>query len=64
MLDFIGYASLAIIKNSYFGADLSDIPDQKLEELKSICQIEVVPYLLTLGYSYWGAGKCNALQII
>ncbi|KAB1201404.1 tRNA (guanine(37)-N1)-methyltransferase 2 [Morella rubra] len=34
---------------------LSDIPDQKLEELKSICQIEVVPYLLTLGYSYWGA---------
>lgn len=35
--------------------DLSDIPSQKLDELKSLCEIEVVPYSLTLGYSYWGA---------
>lgn len=35
--------------------DLSDIPEQKLDELKGLCEIEVVPYSLTLGYSYWGA---------
>lgn len=39
------------------GADLSGIPKQKLDELKGLCQIEVVPYSLTLGYSYWSAGK-------
>lgn len=37
-------------------ADLSDIPDHKLDELRGLCKIEVVPYSLTLGYSYWGAG--------
>ncbi|XP_062147590.1 tRNA (guanine(37)-N1)-methyltransferase 2 isoform X1 [Alnus glutinosa] len=35
--------------------DLSDIPGQKLDELKGLCEIEVVPYSLTLGYSYWGS---------
>ncbi|KAF3650112.1 tRNA (guanine(37)-N1)-methyltransferase 2 [Capsicum annuum] len=35
--------------------DLSDIPAQKLAELKGLCQFEVVPHSLTLGYSYWGA---------
>nr|XP_009783387.1 PREDICTED: tRNA (guanine(37)-N1)-methyltransferase 2 isoform X2 [Nicotiana sylvestris] len=35
--------------------DLSDIPAQKLAELKGLCQFEVAPYLLTLGYSYWSA---------
>ncbi|KAL2929290.1 hypothetical protein RDABS01_034701 [Bienertia sinuspersici] len=35
--------------------DLSDIPEQKLDELKKLCEIEVVPYSLILGYSYWGA---------
>ncbi|CAM8925720.1 unnamed protein product [Rhodiola kirilowii] len=35
--------------------DLSAIPDQKLDELKEQCKIEVVPYSLTLDYSYWGA---------
>ncbi|KAG2718567.1 hypothetical protein I3843_03G218100 [Carya illinoinensis] len=33
--------------------DLSDIPEEKLGELKLLCKIEVVPYSLTLGYSYW-----------
>uniref|UniRef100_A0A7C9DJF3 tRNA (guanine(37)-N1)-methyltransferase n=1 Tax=Opuntia streptacantha TaxID=393608 RepID=A0A7C9DJF3_OPUST len=35
--------------------DLSDIPEQTLDELQKLCQIEVVPYSFTLGYSYWGA---------
>ncbi|XP_059318300.1 tRNA (guanine(37)-N1)-methyltransferase 2 isoform X1 [Lycium ferocissimum] len=35
--------------------DLSDIPAQKLAELKGLCQFEVAPYSLTLGYSYWSA---------
>ncbi|KAK9029737.1 hypothetical protein V6N11_026840 [Hibiscus sabdariffa] len=35
--------------------DLSDIPSEKLDELKKLCEIEVVPYSLTLGYSYWTA---------
>lgn len=39
------------------GADLSDIPKQKLDELKDLCGIEVLPYSLTLGYSYWSAGR-------
>lgn len=39
-----------------FEADLSDIPNDKLDELRELCEIDVVPYALTLGYSYWGAG--------
>ncbi|MBA0661630.1 hypothetical protein Goklo_005906, partial [Gossypium klotzschianum] len=39
--------------------DLSDIPSQKLDELKKLCEIEVVPYSLTLGYSYWTAGESD-----
>lgn len=35
--------------------DLSDIPEDKRDELKVLCKIEVVPYSLTLGYSYWSA---------
>lgn len=35
--------------------ELSEIPEMKLEELKGLCKIELVPYSLTLGYSYWGA---------
>jgi hypothetical protein len=46
------------------GADLSDIPEEKLDELKGLCKIEVVPYSLTLGYSYWGSGQCDLLQIM
>ncbi|XP_021276529.1 tRNA (guanine(37)-N1)-methyltransferase 1 isoform X2 [Herrania umbratica] len=28
---------------------------QKLDELRKLCEVEVVPYSLTLGYSYWTA---------
>ncbi|KAH9620160.1 hypothetical protein KSS87_022554 [Heliosperma pusillum] len=44
-------------------ADLCDVPQQKLEELRKLCQIEVIPYSLTLGYSYWGAGHVAHLNI-
>lgn len=40
-------------------SDLSEIPKQKLDELKDLCEIEVLPYSLTLGYSYWSAGWFN-----
>ncbi|XP_047308944.1 tRNA (guanine(37)-N1)-methyltransferase 2 [Impatiens glandulifera] len=36
-------------------SDLSDIPSEKIDELKLLFEVEVVPYSLTLGYSYWGA---------
>ncbi|KAK6941559.1 SAM-dependent methyltransferase TRM5/TYW2-type [Dillenia turbinata] len=35
--------------------ELSDIPGEKLHELRGICKVQVVPYSLTLGYSYWSA---------
>lgn len=44
-----------ILSDKVQNPDLSDIPDDKLDELKGSCKIEVVPYSLTLGYSYWGA---------
>ncbi|XP_062090709.1 tRNA (guanine(37)-N1)-methyltransferase 2 isoform X5 [Humulus lupulus] len=44
-----------ILSESVQNSDLSDIPNDKLEELRGLCEIDVVPYTLTLGYSYWGA---------
>ncbi|TYI21941.1 hypothetical protein ES332_A06G072600v1 [Gossypium tomentosum] len=44
-----------ILSEKVQNPDLSDIPSQKLDELKTLCEIEVVPYSLTLGYSYWTA---------
>ncbi|KAJ7978841.1 tRNA (guanine(37)-N1)-methyltransferase [Quillaja saponaria] len=46
---------LLILSEKVQNPDLSDIPDQKRDELKGLCKLEVVPYSLTLGYSYWGA---------
>lgn len=43
--------------------DLSELPSQKLDELREIFKIEVVPYSLTLGYSYWGAGNLHSHTI-
>ncbi|KAK7281677.1 hypothetical protein RIF29_09872 [Crotalaria pallida] len=37
--------------------DLSEIPEEKLDELKGLCEFEVLPYSLTLGYSYWSADQ-------
>lgn len=44
-----------ILSERILNPDLSEIPDQVLDALKELCNIEVVPYSLTLGYSYWGA---------
>ncbi|XP_031256847.1 tRNA (guanine(37)-N1)-methyltransferase 2 isoform X1 [Pistacia vera] len=44
-----------ILSERVQNSDLSDIPDSKLEELSKLCKIEVVPYSMTLGYSYWDA---------
>ncbi|KAL5541732.1 hypothetical protein UlMin_009442, partial [Ulmus minor] len=44
-----------ILSERVQNSDLSDIPNQKLDELRELCQIDVVPYSLTLGYSYWSA---------
>ncbi|KAK9706074.1 hypothetical protein RND81_07G102700 [Saponaria officinalis] len=44
-----------ILSDKIRGPDLSDVPEQKLDELRKLCEIEVIPYSLTLGYSYWGA---------
>ncbi|KAK9134367.1 hypothetical protein Syun_013697 [Stephania yunnanensis] len=35
--------------------DLSEIPEQTRDALNKLCNIVVIPYSLTLGYSYWGA---------
>ncbi|KAL8133045.1 hypothetical protein AgCh_008488 [Apium graveolens] len=43
--------------------DLSDIPSEKIDELKKLFEVEVVPYSMTLGYSYWGAGHIAHLNI-
>lgn len=44
-----------ILSEKVQNPDLSEIPDQKLDELKKLCKVDVVPYSLTLGYSYWTA---------
>lgn len=44
-----------ILSENIQNPDLSNIPSEKLDELKKLCEIEVVPYSLTLGYSYWPA---------
>ncbi|KAG9442477.1 hypothetical protein H6P81_018331 [Aristolochia fimbriata] len=46
---------LVILSERIQSPDLSGIPVEKLDELKTLCKIEVVPYSLKLGYSYWGA---------
>ncbi|XP_050870770.1 tRNA (guanine(37)-N1)-methyltransferase 2 isoform X3 [Lathyrus oleraceus] len=46
-----------ILSEKVQNQDLSEIPKQKLDELKDLCEIEVLPYSLTLGYSYWSADQ-------
>lgn len=64
-MDFFSITSLDdtifLSCDSLDGSELSEIPEMKLEELKGLCTIERVPYSLTLGYSYWGAGIFNNL---
>ncbi|XP_072969831.1 tRNA (guanine(37)-N(1))-methyltransferase [Typha angustifolia] len=46
---------LVLLSERIQSPDLSEIPDQAVHSLKRLCNIEVLPYSLTLGYSYWGA---------
>ncbi|XP_020245587.1 tRNA (guanine(37)-N1)-methyltransferase 2 isoform X2 [Asparagus officinalis] len=46
---------LVILSEKIQNSDLSDIPQDVMDSLKKLCEIEVVPHTLTLGYSYWGA---------
>uniref|UniRef100_A0A804JDL5 tRNA (guanine(37)-N1)-methyltransferase n=1 Tax=Musa acuminata subsp. malaccensis TaxID=214687 RepID=A0A804JDL5_MUSAM len=44
-----------ILSEKIQNSDLSEIPSYVMDELKVLCNIEAVPYSITLGYSYWGA---------
>ncbi|KAL3535780.1 hypothetical protein ACH5RR_004241 [Cinchona calisaya] len=44
-----------ILSENIQNPDLSDIPNHIISELKALFEIEVVPYSMTLGYSYWSA---------
>ncbi|XP_073122799.1 tRNA (guanine(37)-N(1))-methyltransferase 2 isoform X2 [Henckelia pumila] len=44
-----------ILSERIQNTDLSEIPSHKVDELKELFEIQVFPYSLTLGYSYWSA---------
>ncbi|KAK1618009.1 hypothetical protein QYE76_023526 [Lolium multiflorum] len=46
---------LVVLSEKVQNPDLSDIPEQVRDSLKQLCSVDVVPYTLTLGYSYWSA---------
>lgn len=46
---------LVILSERIQKPDLSEMSQQALDSLKQLCNVEVVPYTLTLGYSYWSA---------
>uniref|UniRef100_A0A1J3JBS7 tRNA (guanine(37)-N1)-methyltransferase n=1 Tax=Noccaea caerulescens TaxID=107243 RepID=A0A1J3JBS7_NOCCA len=48
---------LVILSESVINVDLSDIPEEKLNQLKKLSEVEVVPHSVTLGYSYWSADQ-------
>lgn len=50
-----GNNRLVVLSERIQNPDLSDIPEQVQVSLKQLCNIDVVPYTLTLGYSYWSA---------
>lgn len=44
-----------VLSDSVHKPDLSEIPQETISLLKNLCEFEVVPYSLELGYSYWDA---------
>ncbi|KAF7079351.1 hypothetical protein CFC21_083595 [Triticum aestivum] len=46
---------LVVLSEKIQNPDLSDIPEQVHNSLKQLCSVDVVPYMLTLGYSYFSA---------
>ncbi|KAF9604261.1 hypothetical protein IFM89_004967 [Coptis chinensis] len=53
-----------VLSDKVQNSDLSEIPAQTLFVLKDLCKFDVVPYSLSLGYSYWGVGHIAHLNII
>ncbi|CAE6076401.1 unnamed protein product [Arabidopsis arenosa] len=54
---------LVILSESVKNTDLSEIPEEKLNQLKKLSELEVVPHSVTLGYSYWSAGHIAHLNL-
>ncbi|KAF7079352.1 hypothetical protein CFC21_083595 [Triticum aestivum] len=54
---------LVVLSEKIQNPDLSDIPEQVHNSLKQLCSVDVVPYMLTLGYSYFSAGHVAHLNI-
>jgi len=48
-------ARLLILSESIKDPGLIEVPTDKLEAVKKLCDIKVVPYSLVLGYMYWTA---------
>lgn len=48
-------ARLLILSESIKDPGLFEVPTDKLEAIKELCDIKVVPYSLVLGYMYWTA---------
>ncbi|XP_010504495.1 PREDICTED: tRNA (guanine(37)-N1)-methyltransferase 1 [Camelina sativa] len=46
---------LVILSENVKSADLSEIPEDKLNQIKKLSELEVVPHSVSLGYSYWSA---------
>lgn len=46
---------LVVLSERIQKPDLSDMTQHVLDSLKKLCSVDVVPYTLTLGYSYWSA---------
>ncbi|KAL1563100.1 tRNA (guanine(37)-N(1))-methyltransferase [Salvia divinorum] len=44
-----------LLSEKIINPELSEIPAGKVDELKELFEIQVVPYSMTLGYSYWTA---------
>ncbi|CAL4886838.1 unnamed protein product [Urochloa decumbens] len=46
---------LVVLSEKIQKPDLSEMPQEMHDSLKQLCNVDVVPYALTLGYSYWNA---------
>lgn len=46
---------LILLSETIQNPNLSGVPCQKRDELRALYDFQVLPYSLTLGYSYWGA---------
>ncbi|KAG8060406.1 hypothetical protein GUJ93_ZPchr0002g25431 [Zizania palustris] len=54
---------LVVLSEKIQNPDLSGIEPKVYDSLKQLCNIDVIPYTLTHGYSYWSAGHVAHLNI-